>query len=112
MLVAPHVFITKDTPDFIPNREVADVVWAPSVHLGRKLAARHPNPAYGRPPNSFQRLSTQRRALCLGVDLPNVENVFYRHRPSLAATAGNRLNLRAETSAHGNWRWRDPQQHS
>ena len=29
MLVAPHVFITKDTPDFIPNREVADVVWAP-----------------------------------------------------------------------------------
>ena len=29
MLVAPHVFITKDTPDFIPNRKLADVVCAP-----------------------------------------------------------------------------------
>ena len=38
MLVAPHVFITKDAPDFTPNREVADVVWAPlSTLAGNSL---------------------------------------------------------------------------
>ena len=29
MLIAPHVFVTQDTPNFTPNREVAEVVWAP-----------------------------------------------------------------------------------
>ena len=29
MLIAPHVFVTQDLPDFTPNREVADIVWAP-----------------------------------------------------------------------------------
>lgn len=29
MLIAPHVFVTQDVPDFAPNREVADIVWAP-----------------------------------------------------------------------------------
>ena len=29
MLIAPHVFVTEDTPNFTPNREVAEVVWAP-----------------------------------------------------------------------------------
>ena len=29
MLIAPHVFVTKDAPNFTPNREVADIVWAP-----------------------------------------------------------------------------------
>lgn len=29
MLIAPHVFITADRPNFTPNREVAEVVWAP-----------------------------------------------------------------------------------
>lgn len=33
MLIAPHVFITKDRVDFQPNREVAEVVWAPLATL-------------------------------------------------------------------------------
>ena len=33
MLIAPHVFVTQDFPDFTPNREVADIVWAPLTTL-------------------------------------------------------------------------------
>ena len=33
MLIAPHIFITKDSVDFQPNREVAEVVWAPLATL-------------------------------------------------------------------------------
>ena len=50
MLVAPHVFITKDTPDFTPNREVADVVWAPlSTLAGNSLHDTQTLPMAGNP---------------------------------------------------------------
>jgi 8-oxo-dGTP pyrophosphatase MutT (NUDIX family) len=50
MLVAPHVFITKDTPDFTPNREVADVVWAPlSTLAGNSLHDTQTLPMAGTP---------------------------------------------------------------
>lgn len=50
MLVAPHVFITKDTPHFTPNREVADVVWAPlSTLAGNSLHDTQTLPMAGTP---------------------------------------------------------------
>lgn len=50
MLVAPHVFITQDTPDFTPNREVADVVWAPlSTLAGNSLHDTQTLPMAGTP---------------------------------------------------------------
>jgi len=50
MLVAPHVFITKDSPDFTPNREVADVVWAPlSTLAGNSLHDTQTLPMAGTP---------------------------------------------------------------
>ena len=50
MLIAPHVFITTRTPEFQPNHEVADVVWAPlPVLAGNSLHDTETLPMAGRP---------------------------------------------------------------
>lgn len=50
MLIAPHVFVTQDTPAFTPNHEVADVVWAPlPVLAGNSLHDTQTLPMAGRP---------------------------------------------------------------
>lgn len=50
MLIAPHVFITTQTSAFQPNREVADVVWAPlSVLAANSLHDTETLPMAGQP---------------------------------------------------------------
>lgn len=50
MLIAPHVFITHSLPNFTPNREVAEVVWAPlSVLASNSLHDAQTLPVSGNP---------------------------------------------------------------